>query len=326
MSNELSPSLFDFFSNPDFSRCFFSGQDVSINDKISVFPEWLLTRYALHDKFMGMLNWNRVKYGELFIPCHPSAKARLDVFEREIQSAFESGFEAVKDLDLDTVFRWMARLQLGVLYHDIHYTIELGRKRNRPFSLSPLLRRKYTDLHFMMQSIVSPVRWERRPYSMVVKKLNYSKDIFNFRDETKNQNFSLAMNGFGLVACLQDQGANLVYHEELLRKMNDATLHAIQFEELCARFIYSNYLLRQHHGFTTIYENGCFIMRPVDEIPISEFAPWEDKMFASVLEDYFKPWGLEPKDIYTFPDSPISFLINENSNEFIVPEEISLPG
>ncbi len=108
--------------------------------------------------------------------------------------------------------------------------------------------------------------------------------------------------------------------------MNDATLHAIQFEELCARFIYSNYLLRQHHGFTTIYENGCFIMRPVDEIPISEFAPWEDKMFASVLEDYFKPWGLEPKDIYTFPDSPISFLINENSNEFIVPEEISLPG
>jgi len=43
------------------------------------------------------------------------------------------------------------------------------------------------------------------------------------------------------------------------------------------------------------------------------------------LQGYWEPWGLDPKDIYTFPDSPLSFLVNETTNEFIAPNEISLP-
>ncbi len=325
MNEKTSPGLFDFFSHPDFEKCFFTGKDITESDRISVFPEWVLERYQLADKYMGMLNWNRVKYGELFLPCHPGAKENIEDHERKIQKAFEEGFDAVVNLNPDDIFLWMSRLLLGILYQDISYTKELARKRNRPFALSPLLTRKYRDLHFMMQAIVTPVRWTERPYSLVIKKLRYSKDIFNFRDETKNQNFSLGMNGFGLIACLQDRGQNMDYHQHLLEKMGDTSLHAIQFEELCARFIYSNYLLNEDNGWNTVFENGEYVMTPVNAKPANRFANWDDKMFASVLEDYFKPWGIEPKDIYTAPDSPLSFLINENNNEFIWPEEISLP-
>lgn len=326
MIEKSQPALFDFFSHPDFEKCFFTGLSVSKTDVISVFPAWVLERYQLADKYMGMLNWNRVKYGELFLPCHPQAAKKIEQLENRIRTAFENGYEAVKKLNPDDIFLWMSKLLLGILYHDISYTIEFGRKRNRPFDLSPLLKRKYCDLHYMMQAIVSPVRWVGKPYSLVIRQLNYSKDIFNFRDETKNQNFSLGMNGFGLVACLQDREQNLEYHHSLLEKMGNTTLHAIQFEELCARFIYSNYLLQEHNGWNTSYSNKEWVMNPVDAAPSGKFAAWDDKMYASVLEDYWKPWGIEPKDIYTFPDSPLSFLINENNNEFIRSEEISLPS
>ena len=324
MDSEQTPALCDFFSKHDFTKCFFTGRDVKENEETTVFPEWVLDRYNMRDQYMGMLNWNRIKYGEITLRCHPDAKKKIDEFENTVKQAFEGGYDAVMQLPQDTIFLWMSKLLLGILYHDILYSLELGGRRHRPFRLSPLLTRKYRDLHFMMQAIVSPVKWTVRPYSIVVKKLNYSKDIFNFRDETKNQNFSLAMNGFGIIGCLQDRGVNLIYHKELLDKMGDTTLHAIQFEELCARFIYSNYLLKQNQGYHTEYKDGFFVMNPLDKEPVYDFGKWEDKMFASVLEDYFKPWGIEPKEIYTFPDTPLSFLINESTNNFIRPEEIKL--
>lgn len=325
MNEKSHLNLFDFFSSPDFDKCFFTGNPVSASDKISVFPEWVLDRYQLRDKYMGMLNWNRVKYGELFLPCYPLAVDKLNSLENQVREAFEAGFESVIQLDPDVIFLWMSKLLLGILYQDIHYSIALGQKRNKPFVISPLLTRKYRDLHFMVQAIVNPVSWTDKPYSLVIKKLNYSKDVFNFRDEARNQNFSLALNGFGLVACLQDRGLNEIFHKVLLEKMGSVPLHAIQFEELCARFIYSNYLLRQQSEWNTREGAEGFVMEPAAP-PAFEFAAWDDRMYASVLEDYWKPWGIEPRDIYTFPDSPMSFLINENTNTFIKPDEIPLPS
>lgn len=325
MNEKSRPQLFDFFSNPRFDICFFSGRNVVESDRIHVFPEWILRRYQLEEQYMGMLNWNRVKYGELFLPCHPEAAEKISHLENTIRESFEAGFDGVNNLDRDLIFLWMSKLLLGILYHDIKYSIELGRKRNKPFGLSPLLTRKYRDLHFMMQKMMLPVRWAVKPYSIIIKKVTYSKDVFNFRDETRNQNFSLGMNGVGLIACLQDRQLNQEYHQDLLEKMGDVPLHAIQFEELCARFIYSNYLLRQQSEWQVSYTEDDIVLSPATK-PIKEFAAWEDKMFASVLEDYWKPWGIEPKEIYTFPDSPLSFLINENNNQFIRPEDIPLPS
>lgn len=60
-----------------------------------------------------------------------------------------------------------------------------------------------------------------------------------------------------------------------------------------------------------------------DEKPL--FRHWDDKMYGDVLATYWKPWGLGKNEIISFPDSPISYLINENNDELIKPEAISLP-
>lgn len=321
----MDDQLFHFFENPEFDKCFFSGELVSPGEKIPVFPEWLLDRYDLRDKYMGMLNWNRVKYGELFVPCSDKVKDKVLEVEKIIEDAFKDGYDKVKESDSDVIFIWMSKLLLTILYHDIERSIEISRKRRRPYKLSGLLTRKFSILHFMVQSLVRPVRWTVKPYSLLIKELNYSKDIFNFRDETNNLNFSLGMNGFGLVACLQDLGANMVYHTDLLEKIGDTPLHAIQFEELCARFAYSNYILRENSGWhVELNDDNIYEISPLDPDEKPVFGTWDDKMFGSTLLGYWEPWGLDPKDVYTFPEPPMSFLVDEGTNKFIHPEDIPL--
>lgn len=181
----------------------------------------------------------------------------------------------------------------------------------------------------MLQSLVVPMSFAGvKPWSISIVKVQYSKDVFNYRDEPTNMNFSLGMNGFGVVACLQDNGAVGQHQEKILNKILDKTLHPVQFEELCARFIYSNYLLSSFakHNID-VKESGVVI----ESIPMKDepgkplFAPWDDNMFAQVLADYWKPWGITKNDIYTPPDSPVSYLENEFNYEFIEPDSISLP-
>lgn len=319
----MTDHLYNFLQVQDFKKCFFTGAGVSDEEKMPVFPSWIIDRYQLRGKYIAMLGGNRIKYEELCVPCSTAALEQILILENDIKSAFEGGFESVKKLEEKRLFLWMGKILLSILFHDILYGRQQAALRNKTFDLSPLLTRKFTDLHFMVQSLFQPVEWSAVPWSIRVVKVNYSKDLFHFRDETKNLNFSLGMNGFGIVACLQDEGANNEYQQPTMQKINDHFLHPIQFEELCARFLYSNYLLKEKKGWEVVNANGKFIMKPKSSEP-AQFRDWEDKMFGSVLAEYWKPWGIEAKDIYTFPDSPISFLINETTNEFIHPDEIGL--
>jgi hypothetical protein len=60
-------------------------------------------------------------------------------------------------------------------------------------------------------------------------------DEFGYRDEINTQTFALRIADFGLVMCLQDNGANGSYHRDLYDKIKGDTLHPIQFEEFSAR-------------------------------------------------------------------------------------------
>ena len=312
-------------------ECFLTGEKVSADEeKVSVFPEWILDRYSLRDKTITMLGQNAVKYQDLTLPCAAHVtKNALDPLEEEIKKAFSSGFEEVKKVPEVRLFQWMAKLVYGILYHDIIYGIKKQSAKGEQFSLSPMLTRKFEILHLMLQSLVVPMEFEGiHPWSIKAVKIKISKDVFNYKDETNNLNFSLGMNDFGIVACLQDNGENKKYHKELLDKIENKTLHAVQFEELCGRFIYSNYLLNASAQYEIKQDEEKV---QVQSIPLQAqngkplFKPWDDKMYGQVLANYWKPWGLTMKDIITFPDSPISYLINDFNHEFIEPESITLP-
>ncbi len=297
---------------------------------MTAFPEWIMERYSLHDKNLTMLAENIVKYASIKMPCAPPVIEKMNALEVEIQAAFEAGYDAVKEIPEKKLFQWMAKLMYGVLYNDITHGINHLRGKDETFSLSPLLTKKFSNLHLMLQSMIRPMEYKNfTPWSISILKLNYSKDVFNYKDESKNINFSLGMNGFGIIACLQDNGENKKNHQDLLEKIGETTLHAIQFEEVCARFLYSNYLLNTSTDYSFDTSEKVTIVESIP-LPAENDAPlfrkWEDKTFSQVLANYWAPWGFTSQDIYSFPDSPVSYLIDDYTNAFIKPETITLPS
>jgi hypothetical protein len=225
----------------------------------------------------------------------------------------------------------MGKLVYGVLYHDLNLEIKRSAKnlKLKEFKLSPLLKERFAKFHLMLQSLVVPMQFKGvKPWSIEVVKLKYSQDTFNYKDEPTNLNFSLGMNGFGIIACLQDNGAVGSKQHDILSKISDKILHPIQFEELCARFLYSNYLFKQRpqHIIEVKEEKVVIESLPIIETPAEPaFGSWDEKMFAGVLADYWEPWGFTKNEIITPPDSPISFLENDYTHEFLEPDSIKLP-
>lgn len=312
--------------------CFLTGENLqSTEEQMAVFPEWILNRYSLHDKkFVMMDQITSFQYQDLKIPCSDNViETAIKPLEEEIEKAFSAGYEAVVKVPELRLFQWMSKLLYGVLYNDLLVEQKKAAKRQKEFKLSPMLQQRFRKLHLMLQSLVVPMAFKGiKPWSIKVVKIKYSKDVFNYKDEPTNMNFSLGMNGFGIVACLQDNGVVGNYQQEIINKISDKTLHPIQFEELCSRFIYANYLLNSYAEYDIEVTDEKVI---VESIPLrgatnmALFGPWNDDMFAQVLADYWKPWGMTKNQIYMFPNSPVSYLENDYTHEFIEPDTITLP-
>jgi hypothetical protein len=328
-------SLFNPFETLYFNShtCFLTGEDLTSEDEeVPIFPSWILDRFSLRKKKFKMMDQvTGINYDDLKLPCSPMVKNALNILDEEIKEAFDEGYHAVKKIPEDRMFLWMGKMVYGVLYNDM--CLEISRSSKHPklkeFKLSPLLKERFGKFHLMLQSLVVPMDFTgNKPWSIKILKLKYSQDTFNYKDEPTNLNYSLGMNGFGIVACLQDNEAVGKKQEDLLNKISDKILHPIQFEELCARFLYSNYLLKKRpvHLIKVMDEKVIIESLPIIEtVTEPVFAPWDENMFARVLAEYWAPWGFTKNEIITPPDSPVSFLENDYTHEFVEPDSIKLP-
>lgn len=325
--------LFNPFENLYFEDtvCFLTGVDLNKEGAhVSVFSDWVLDKFELRNKYFKLIDTSHVlKYNDMKLPCSHQTKEAYELLEKKIEHAFESGVSAMKALDEQELFLWMGKIVYGILYFDLKFEQEKQRKLNSELNLSPHLVDRFAKFHLMLQSLVSPIKFRTgNPWSIAIVPLKYSKDVFNYRDDAVNLLFSLGTNGFGLIACLQDNGININEHQKIIQNIGETQLHPIQFEELVGRFMYSNYLLQYKPTYTFSEQNNCLI---IDSHPIVAtekrplFGTWEDKMFGQVLAGLWKPWGITEKEIVSDSRSPISYLQNERTLEFIKPEEISLP-
>lgn len=329
-------SLFNPIENLHFNSrtCFLTGVDLDNEDQsVSVFPEWILDRFSLKDKRFRMLDQvTGIQYQDLRLPCSTDVvKNALNPLDEEIRCAFAKGYDEIKKISEERLFQWMGKIVYGVLYNDLCLEISrsLRKAKGKEFKLSPLLKERFGKFHLMLQSLVMPMEFRGlKPWSIRIVKLKYSKDTFNYKDEPMNLNFSLGMDDFGIIACLQDNGAVGNYQQSIIDKIGEKVLHPIQFEELCGRFLYSNYLLKYRAEYKIQPADEKIVIEAITPEPAindSLFASWDDNMFAQVLAGYWEPWGYTKNEIITFPDSPISFLENDFTHEFIEPESISLP-
>lgn len=313
--------LYDPFKDFRFDNktCFLSGQPLkSADEHIQVFPHWLMRKFDLEDKPFKLLDESLTTYKQLQLPCTVAVAERIAVLDEQIERAFAAGFDKVRELDELAIFQWVGKMVYGVVFNEIQAGIRQQLRSGEPMNFSQVLAQKFRNLHRMLQSLIVPMQFDGNlPFSVVVTQVDNPEDTFNYRDEINTLVYSLRMNDFGIIVCLQDNGTNRIYHEEQLGNIGDQRLHPIQFEEICARFFYSAYLFNRLPEYTVLPTPEMTYIEPMPLADMSMrpmFDHWQVKTYGQVLENFWKPWGFTLFEIIRDPERPMSFLLDENGD------------
>ncbi len=327
----MSTQLYQPFANFNFSnnKCFLTGEQLlSTDEKIPVFPAWLMARYNLHDQPFKLLDESMATYKDLKIPCAANINEQyLEPLENEIADAFLNGFDGVKALNEIQLFRWAGKLLYGIIFNEIQMAIRQSHKQGEEFNISQSIIHKFSNLHLMLQSINLPVVFEEfKPFSLFLFKVNNPQNEFAYRDEINTLTFSIRLKDFGLIISLQDNGANRNYHRQVLSKIEGQTLHPIQFEEFCGRIFYSAYLFNRLPEYNILPVGDEIYLEAMSLKGMSTkplFDDWLGKTYGQVLENFWKRWGFLLFEIIKNPEHPMSFLL-DNNNDFIPGDSIEL--
>ncbi len=309
--------------------CFLSGQQISSEEeKIQVFPAWLMNIYNLSDQPFKLLDESIATYKDLKIPCSAKVNEQwLEPAEQLISEAFSKGYEGLKAIDPLKLFQWAGKLLYGIVFNEIQSGIKQQHAQGQEFNISQSLIHKFSNLHLMLQSLYQPVIFDGfKPYSLFLFKVDNGEDEFLYRDEVNTLTFSVRMKDFGLIICLQDNGANRNYHRDILVKIEGQTLHPIQFEEFNARIFYSAYLFNRLPEYNILpVGDETYIeampLRGMSSKPLFDF--WQNKTYGQVLENFWKKWGYLLLEIIKDPENPMSFLLDEGG-DFINARSISV--
>jgi hypothetical protein len=328
----MPAQIYHPFESANFSNrnCFLTGQKlISEEEKIQVFPQWLMRSYELEDQPFKLLDESTATYKDLKMPCASQVNEQwLEPLEAEIAAAFAIGYDAVKHLDELKLFQWAGKLLYGIIFNEIQSGIKQQHAQGEEFNISQAIIHKFSHLHLMLQSINQPVYLEDfKPFSLFLFKVDNNEKEFGYRDEINTLTFALRIKNFGLVICLQDNGANRIYHREVLEKIQMQTLHPIQFEEFSGRVFYSAYLFNRLPEYNILpVGDDIFIeampLRGISSKPL--FDNWNNKTYAQVLESFWKNWGFLLLEIIKDPENPMSFLFDANGNP-ISENTIELP-
>lgn len=323
--------LYDPFKEFKFDSniCFLSGRTLSSPDeKIQVIPTWLMQEFALEEQPLKMLDESIVTYKKLMLPCHTDTAEEIYKLEEIIKNAFLGGYEQVKELDDLQLFQWISKLVYGMVFNEVQAGMRQQMLSGEPMNFSQVLAHKFRNLHNMLQSLIMPVQFDGQlPFTIKVFQIDNPDSFFNYRDEINTLVFSMRMRDFGIIACLQDNRTNAIYHEEYLKIVDGHTLHPIQFEELCGRFFYSAYLFNRLPDYTIVQTPDKVYIEPMSLVEMAMkpiFDPWQVKIYGQVLENFWKPWGYTLFEIIKDPEKPMTFLL-DNEGELIAHESIALP-
>ncbi|MES2417776.1 MAG: hypothetical protein V4541_06285 [Bacteroidota bacterium] len=309
----MNTAIYNPFKNFDFKnkQCFLSGAEPV--QQLRVLPDWLIKMAHLTgEEQIKLLDESIRTYQSLTVPANPEIDEKfITPLEIKIETAFGKGYQGLAGLPEKELFNWIGKLMYSFLYIEMQGAIRLNQLRDNGVNMSQGLMHKFGNLHIMLQNIHRAVIFEEfSPWSIVVVPLTAADTAFSFRDEINTLSFSLKFKDFGIIACLQDNGTNKRYHQEILDSIKGKTLSEPQFEELAARFFYSAYLFNRLPEYTIM---------PVDEVIYIDAMPlkgtqnkalfdvWAHKTYAQVLENFWKPWGHTLFEIIKDPMAPLSY-------------------
>lgn len=272
-------------------RCFLCGRRLGTANRADehVFPKWLLHRYNLWNSQLGLINGTGIPYRKLTIPCcNTCNNDHLGALETRVEQAVAQGPDAVRALPLHDISAWLGKIMYGVLYKEGFLKRHRSRARSGPIVSREVLD-SYSMHHYLLQSVRVPMEFNPRfPGSVQVFRVQAPQKAefqFDYRDDTTALAVSIRLGDVGLLAALQDGGAQEGFtdHFDRYRAVN---LHPLQFLELSAQFLYKARLQLRIPKFI-LHDAGDRIM--VHQLPLAGFslAPifetWDHETYARIL-------------------------------------------
>ena len=311
--------LFHPFRDKKFgqSTCFLCGVDIDSIHRSDehVFPRWMQERYRLWDQSIDLLNGTSIQYRQLTIPCCRTCNNEyLSPIERRVGRALEGGAEELRKLGPKTLLLWLGKIFYGLLYKELLLPLDQRDQKEGPIVSSELLE-EYKMLHFFLQSARVPIRFEKFfPASIFVFDTQAPNDIrgqFDFRDSLQTLTISIRLGHVGIIAALQDGGAQGELLTDELERFYALSLHPLQFTELTAQFFYKATLFNRVPKYVAIETEGS---ASVFQLPLGGlsskrvFDPDDRRDYAKVLSQFT---GYPMDQIFRPPDKVATWLVNE---------------
>lgn len=289
-----SPRLFDAVGAQRLGRklCFLCGRRLTSANRSDehVFPKWLQHKFGLWDERLTLLNGTHLRYRQLAIPCCRACNnGYLAPIESAVEKAAGRGPAAMRRLSQRVLFLWLSKIFYGIIFKE---GLLLADVRNP--SAGKLVPRSGLQLfrmhHYFMQAARVPMRFLGFfPASIFVyrtQKYREAKLQFDFRDYPPGLGISMRMGATGIIAALQDGGAQRELYGDYLRRFHDYALHPLQFAELIARFFYKTALFNRTPKYIIMEsEKSLNVM----QMPLQGFSQkpvfddWDQETYARVL-------------------------------------------
>jgi hypothetical protein len=278
--------------------CFLCARELDETNRTRehVFPKWLLERCALWDAELSLLNRTSIRYRHLTIACCTQCNnERLAPLESEIAAAFAEGPEAVRNLDPDRLFVWLAKFYYGLLFRELTLLLTRSDLAQGPIVTEELLR-EYGIHHLLMRRLLGEVEWNEFPATIFVfEALRGEPPSINFDyfDAFDAPFLCLRIDRVFLSAFLQDFGTVRQLGVEDGPRLSAARklkLHPFQCGELMALF-YTVLKLQERPPKIVVGKTQS--VWQVNVMPLggltqaSPFADWNPELFRRVFEQLF---------------------------------------
>jgi hypothetical protein len=251
----------------------------------------------------------------LTIPCCIECNTlHLSPIEEKVNTATLKGHKAVAALDPLTVFLWLGKIFYGLLYKEMFLVRD--RKSGRR---APIVNRRdlktFALHHLFLQAARLPFKFDPTiPASIFIFRLAAPADVrlrWDFRDYLPLMTISCRVGDVGILAALQDGGAQRDSKDVFWRLYQKYKLQPLHFTELSAAFFYSSSLVNRVPKFMIVespqpqhsvhvVQNLLqgFSLKPI-------FDDWNQEGFARLLSQMI---GLPFEQVFVPPTGVASWL------------------
>ncbi|MBX0291523.1 hypothetical protein K3G63_13820 [Hymenobacter sp. HSC-4F20] len=297
-------------------RCFLCGMPtMPPQDTIPVFADWLMTRYALQERQIKLLDMSIVQYQDLRIACCPKCRTQhVEPLEARIEVAASAGVAGFRQVDEQTLFLWLGKMFYGILVTELLTELDPLARPQYPLAENAMLLRRFQAFFQPLQALRVPMEYDDfTPASIFILEADPREDTipFEYDDDLSTIAFSIKLDNVVLVACLVDNG---IIQQAMRRVYQDAyrPLHPIQIAEFKARVYYAAYILNVIPDYypraVRPGDTEVIMDTLIDDVTTSIFNPWENSAYGQSLLEMWKRWQISLEEILRNPAEPLTFL------------------